>query len=211
MQRLMIYFQRPAMNRNEIQMLKMEADLVSLIAESGVELAQRGAKWWGLCPFHNERTPSFMVAPDSGYWKCWGCGAIGDVIEWLRQRFGYTFKEAIECLQKLEQKTLACHSANRSQDVNKNAVLDVYSVQLKLDKNIFKLNRELAFSIGIVMHNNYKNFLGGEVSPAKFYTLDHYYETVLYSLDLEANELLHRIQAEKIGSNKSRKEKNVKY
>lgn len=54
--------------------------------------------WIGLCPFHNERTPSFHVHPETGFFKCFGCGAGGDVIDFVRRHNGVTFEAAVELL-----------------------------------------------------------------------------------------------------------------
>lgn len=58
------------------------------------------ARWVGLCPFHQEKTPSFCVSDDRGFYKCFGCGASGDVLTFLQQINGVDFKEAIsQCKQ----------------------------------------------------------------------------------------------------------------
>ena len=61
-------------------------------------LKKAGRSWKGLCPFHNERTPSFTVDRDKGLYHCFGCGAGGDVIHFLRQIDRLDFPEAVEAL-----------------------------------------------------------------------------------------------------------------
>jgi DNA primase len=63
-----------------------------------VDLKQRGGSMIGLCPFHNEKTPSFHVHDENGYYKCFGCGAGGDAITFLREQEGLDF---IDSLKKL--------------------------------------------------------------------------------------------------------------
>ncbi len=63
--------------------IKQRVDLVDLIAQR-VELKKAGRYFKGLCPFHREKTPSFVVYPDQGTYHCFGCGAGGDVFTWLR-------------------------------------------------------------------------------------------------------------------------------
>lgn len=59
-----------------------------------------GEKKQTLCPFHEERTPSFVIYPDNSY-HCFGCGAHGNAIDFLINKFGYSFKEACEILNDL--------------------------------------------------------------------------------------------------------------
>lgn len=70
--------------------------LIELVG-SEVPLRRRGKEWIGLCPFHEETTPSFMVDPVKGLFFCHGCRKGGDAVSWLREK-GYTFKEAKEML-----------------------------------------------------------------------------------------------------------------
>jgi len=63
-----------------------------------VRLTKRGREYVGLCPFHNEKTPSFNVVEDKGFFHCFGCGAHGDVIGFLMQNGGLGFREAVEQL-----------------------------------------------------------------------------------------------------------------
>jgi DNA primase len=61
-------------------------------------LTKRGREHSGLCPFHNEKTPSFTVSDDKGFYHCFGCGAHGDVIKFVQETEGLSFPEAIERL-----------------------------------------------------------------------------------------------------------------
>lgn len=63
-----------------------------------VKLIRRGREHTGLCPFHNEKTPSFTVSDDKGFFHCFGCGAHGDVLGWVMQADGLSFPEAVERL-----------------------------------------------------------------------------------------------------------------
>ncbi len=67
---------------------------------SFVQLRKRGNDLVGLCPFHGENTPSFHVHPDRGFFKCFGCGAAGDVIRFLQLRDNLSFVEALTVLAK---------------------------------------------------------------------------------------------------------------
>ena len=63
-----------------------------------VRLIKRGREFSGLCPFHNEKSPSFTVSDDKGFFHCFGCGAHGDAIEFARRSDGLSFPEAVERL-----------------------------------------------------------------------------------------------------------------
>jgi DNA primase len=65
-----------------------------------VKLVRRGREFVGLCPFHNEKTPSFSVVEDKGFYHCFGCGAHGDAISFLMQSEGLGFLEAVEDLAR---------------------------------------------------------------------------------------------------------------
>lgn len=86
---------------DEIRQIKDKIDLVSFISQS-VPLKKSGRNYKGLCPFHGEKTPSFMVSPELQIFKCFGCGLGGDLFTFLMQREGLEFREALE---ELAQKT----------------------------------------------------------------------------------------------------------
>ena len=77
--------------------LRSAADIVAVINDH-TTLKKAGRSWKGLCPFHNERTPSFTVDRDKGLYHCFGCGAGGDVIRFVREIDRLDFPEAVEAL-----------------------------------------------------------------------------------------------------------------
>lgn len=62
------------------------------------KLTKRGNRFVGLCPFHNEKTPSFQVSEDDGYYHCFGCGVSGDAISFLREKEGMSFMDSVRQL-----------------------------------------------------------------------------------------------------------------
>lgn len=72
-------------------------DIVSLVAET-VVLRQRGNDFWGCCPFHQEKSPSFHVTPSTGLWHCFGCHSGGDVFDYVMKREGLEFSDAVKYL-----------------------------------------------------------------------------------------------------------------
>lgn len=77
-----------------IERARGAVSLATLIGRR-VKLAKSGRGWSGLCPFHKEKSPSFTVAPEKGFYHCFGCGAHGDAIRWLMEAEGRSFIEAV--------------------------------------------------------------------------------------------------------------------
>lgn len=80
-----------------IEEVRQASDIVSVIG-SYVKLTKKGNRFFGLCPFHNEKTGSFSVAPDTQLYYCFGCGAGGNVFTFVMEYENYSFKEAVEFL-----------------------------------------------------------------------------------------------------------------
>jgi len=80
--------------------LRARTDLAGLIGRRA-KLIKRGREYTALCPFHNEKTPSFTVSPDKGFYHCFGCGAHGDAIAFVMQSEGLSFPESVERLAGL--------------------------------------------------------------------------------------------------------------
>ena len=77
--------------------LKNKIDLVELIG-SYVPLERKGGNWWGRCPFHHEKTPSFTVNADNQFYHCFGCGVSGDAITFIREIESVDFVDAVKIL-----------------------------------------------------------------------------------------------------------------
>lgn len=77
--------------------IKSRLDIVDLIAET-VQLKRKGNRYWGLCPFHEEKTPSFSVSQDKQVFYCFGCHAGGDIFSFIMKKDGLDFKETLALL-----------------------------------------------------------------------------------------------------------------
>ena len=85
-------------SKEAIEELKNQIDIVDVIGRS-VELKRAGANYKGLCPFHHEKTPSFIVSPQKQIFTCFGgCGASGDVVTFVKRYYNLDFNEAVEKL-----------------------------------------------------------------------------------------------------------------
>ena len=80
-----------------IEDLRQRVPLSDIVGRR-VKLVRKGRRFSGLCPFHSEKTPSFSVVDDDGFYHCFGCGAHGDAISFLREMDGLDFMEAVERL-----------------------------------------------------------------------------------------------------------------
>jgi DNA primase len=86
------------MDRDDaVAQVRERTDIVELIGTQ-VTLQRRGARWLGLCPFHNEKTPSFSVNAEMGLYYCFGCGAKGDIFSFMMATRGLGFAQALEML-----------------------------------------------------------------------------------------------------------------
>ena len=85
--------------------IRAGVDIVELVGRF-VNLRKAGANWKGLCPFHGEKTPSFMVNPKKGIFQCFGCGVGGDVFGFLMRQDRLSFPEAVRALARTAGVTL---------------------------------------------------------------------------------------------------------
>ena len=75
--------------------IKNRLDIVDVVREQ-VILKKNGGRYWGLCPFHKEKTPSFSVNPQLGIYKCFGCGAGGDALSFIMKTKNIEFMDLIK-------------------------------------------------------------------------------------------------------------------
>ena len=80
-----------------LEELVARTDIVDLVSES-VRLTKSGRNYWGLCPFHSEKTPSFSVSPEKQIYKCFGCGKGGGAINFVMEMENLPFRDAVALL-----------------------------------------------------------------------------------------------------------------
>ena len=90
------YFFR-LISQTTIQQILNRIDIIDIVG-SFVKLKKRGTNYLGLCPFHNEKTPSFTVSPTKEIYKCFGCGRSGNSISFLMEHEKYSYAEALKWL-----------------------------------------------------------------------------------------------------------------
>ena len=88
---------RDAVREGFLERLRSESNIVSVVSDY-VPLKRKGRNHWGCCPFHQEKTPSFSVSEDKGFFFCFGCQSGGDVFQFLMKVENITFPEAVKLL-----------------------------------------------------------------------------------------------------------------
>src|SRR5436190_9765786 len=83
--------------KDSIDRVKDAVDMVELVGARS-DLRRVGSRWTGLCPFHDERTPSFSVNAENKLYHCFGCQESGDAIDFVEATEGLDFREAVEML-----------------------------------------------------------------------------------------------------------------
>lgn len=97
-----------------IQEIKSRLDIVEVVSEQ-VVLKKRGNTYWGLCPFHKDKHPSFAVTPSMGIYKCFSCGEAGDAIKFIMKTKNMDFKDVIiELADKFGLEVPKSHKSNGS-------------------------------------------------------------------------------------------------
>ena len=82
-------------DRETVDRIYAAADIVEIISEY-VTLKRKGVNYQACCPFHNEKTPSFVVSPSKGLYKCFGCGKGGNAVTFVMEQENITYPEALK-------------------------------------------------------------------------------------------------------------------
>ena len=109
-----------------LEEVRQSNDIVEVVSQY-VHLKRKGRSYFGLCPFHNEKSPSFSVSPDKQIFHCFGCGVGGNVITFISKIEGLSFKETIETLAERAKITLPLDN-------------NTESIKEELKSKVFKVN-----------------------------------------------------------------------
>jgi DNA primase len=113
-----------------IALIRDRTDLVALVQET-VKLARKGRSFLGLCPFHSEKTPSFNVNPERGFYHCFGCKDSGNAFDFVMKTEGLTFPEAARQLAArggIEIEETATDAERREADAERRATDELFGV-----------------------------------------------------------------------------------
>ncbi len=105
------------------QRVREATDIVNLVSET-VVLRPRGNDFWGCCPFHQEKSPSFHVTPATGLWHCFGCHSGGDVFDYVMKREGLDFLDSVRYLAERAHIDIEEGPANRARGPKRTRVID---------------------------------------------------------------------------------------
>lgn len=115
-------------SQESIQQILSRIDIVEIVG-SFVKLKKRGANYLGLCPFHNEKTPSFTVSPSKEIYKCFGCGRSGNSISFLMEAEKYSYVEALRWL-----------AAKYNVEIEENETSPEYKQQQQVADSLYIIN-----------------------------------------------------------------------
>src|SRR6185503_12032639 len=113
-----------------IARVKERTDIVALVGET-VRLTRRGRSFTGLCPFHKEKTPSFHVNAERGFFHCFGCKESGGPVDFVMKIEGRTFPEAIRMLAEragIEVEETLTDQERREASAERRSKEDLYAV-----------------------------------------------------------------------------------
>ena len=139
----------PQIPQGTVDVIRESSDILEVISQY-VDLKQRGANYFGICPFHNEKTPSFSVAPSKQIYHCFGCNSGGNVFSFIMEYQNISFPEAVKF------------------------VAERYNIKIEFEKNNFQTETHTGLYElhNIAMHLYQENLFSKEGSRA----LDYLYE-----------------------------------
>ncbi|MEM7594824.1 MAG: CHC2 zinc finger domain-containing protein, partial [Cyanobacteria bacterium P01_A01_bin.83] len=112
----------PRLHPDTIEEVQQRVDLVDVISEH-VVLRKRGKDFWGLCPFHNEKTPSFSVSQDKQFYHCFGCGESGNSYKFLMEIGKQSFAEVVLDLARRYQVEIKTVEPEQRQEIQRQVTL----------------------------------------------------------------------------------------
>lgn len=130
----------PSDNSN-LEEIKSRLDIVDVISEY-IPLKRAGQNWRGLCPFHAEKTPSFMVSPSKQIYHCFGCGTGGDIFTFLLKYENLSFQEAINILAEKAGVTLKKFQKNTAKTGEKENIINLHKDALIFYQNSLVKNQK---------------------------------------------------------------------
>ena len=167
-----------------INEIKYRNDIESVIS-SYVELKRRGKNLVGLCPFHNEKTPSFTVYPENGSFYCFGCGAGGDVFSFIKLIENLDYADAIRFLAEKSGINIIESATDNSLQKVRNTIYDINRETARFFHSVLmsdegKWAREYLLSRGLTLKTI--NHFGLGAAPDKWDSLLNHLKSLGYSI-----------------------------
>ncbi len=120
---------------SQIEEIKSKIDIVDLIREY-INVKAVGANFQALCPFHNEKSPSFVISPEKQIWHCFGCGKGGDALSFVMEKEGLSFPEALRILA--DKTGVVLRQENIKERAERNRIIDILDLAGKYYEYVLK-------------------------------------------------------------------------
>jgi len=146
-------------DRQTIEKILDAAQIVDVIQEF-VPLKKRGANYLGLCPFHNEKTPSFTVSPSKEIFKCFGCGKVGNAVNFIMEHEHLTYPEALKYLAKkyhveVVEKELTPEEIEKQNERESLLVLSAYASR-QFTENLFQSDEGITVGLSYFKERGFR-------------------------------------------------------
>ena len=169
-----------------VQEIISKADIVEIVQEQ-VQLKRKGVNHTGLCPFHNEKTPSFTVSPEKGIFKCFGCGESGNAVSFIMKTKNIGFVDAIKELGKKYNVAIPEREYTPEEREEIQLRLDIYSLNVWImhhfEQELAKNKEALEYISGRFKEEKYKLYNIG-YADASFSSLINAAKKAGYSEEL---------------------------
>src|SRR5512137_1302940 len=147
-------------DRPTIERILDAAQIVDVIQEF-VPLKRRGANYLGLCPFHNEKTPSFTVSPSKEIFKCFGCGKVGNSVNFIMEHEHLSYPEALRYLAKkynieIEEKEVTTEEIQKQNERESILVVTQYAAR-QFTENLFHGHEGLALGLSYFRERGFRD------------------------------------------------------
>jgi DNA primase len=134
-------------DRLTIDRILDSAQIVEVVSEF-VQLKKRGVNFLGLCPFHNEKTPSFTVSPTKEIFKCFGCGKVGNSVNFIMEHEHLTYPEALKYLARkyhieVVEKELTTEELEKQNERESLLVVSSYAAR-QFTQNLFETDEGIS-------------------------------------------------------------------
>ena len=143
-----------------IQRILDAAQIVEVIQEF-VHLKKRGVNYLGLCPFHNEKTPSFTVSPSKGIFKCFGCGKGGNVVNFIMEHEHLSYPEALKYLARkynieVEEREITREDIEKQNERESLLVVTAYAAR-QFEENLFRSDEGKSVGLSYFMERGFRH------------------------------------------------------
>jgi DNA primase len=150
--------------------LRQRVDLAEVIGQH-VPLKRAGATYKGLCPFHDEKTPSFVIGRGDAHYHCFGCGAHGDAIQFLMQHLRLSFADAVQQLADRFHVVLEKQEADSTKETNRASLKEAHEAACDFYHAYLLYSKEAAHAIDYLAHRlidrEFINFFQLGLSPKR--------------------------------------------